>query len=349
MKPHSFLLIASILLVAGCGRKEAPSTKMPDDVIPVKVMPVQATRADAEISASGQFTTDDEVLLSFKTGGVIDRTYAKEGDLVQKGQLLAALKLTEIDAQVEQAKLALEKAKRDYDRVSRLYADSVATLEQFQNAKTGYDMATQQLTAAQFNRSYSEIRATESGYILRKMANDGSLVGPGTPVYLLDGAKSSAWLLKAGVSDRQWENISVGDKAQITTDASTAPIEGAVYRKSHGADPATGLMTVDIKLNGGKLPGLGYGMFGKATIQTKNAGAAATNQWYLPYEAVLDADGANGFVFAVNDSTATKVKVTIAGMSKDRVIISDGLQNVKAIVVTGSAYLKDNSRIKVIQ
>jgi multidrug efflux pump subunit AcrA (membrane-fusion protein) len=66
---------------------------------------------------SGQFTTDDEVMLSFKTTGIINKIYVKEGDAIQRGQLLATLNLTEIDASLEQARLALEKSTRDHQRI----------------------------------------------------------------------------------------------------------------------------------------------------------------------------------------------------------------------------------------
>ncbi|MFX4370069.1 hypothetical protein ABTA37_20270, partial [Acinetobacter baumannii] len=77
--------------------------------------------------------------------------------------LIATLNLTEINAQVQQAEIAYEKALRDYKRVTNLYKDSVANLEQMQNAKTALDVAQQQVTAANFNKNYSEIKALTDG------------------------------------------------------------------------------------------------------------------------------------------------------------------------------------------
>ncbi len=51
-----------------------------------------------------------EARLSFKIGGIVSRIYVKEGDHVVKGQLLATLDLTEINAQVQQASQGLKKA-----------------------------------------------------------------------------------------------------------------------------------------------------------------------------------------------------------------------------------------------
>ena len=60
---------------------------------------------------------------------------------------------------MQQAQLAYEKASRDLQRLTNLFNDSVATLEQVQNARTTRDLAAQQLNSARFNRQYSEIRA----------------------------------------------------------------------------------------------------------------------------------------------------------------------------------------------
>ena len=158
------------------------------EVIPVRVMAIAQQELQPVIQTSGLFTTDDETNLAFKTGGIIEKMYVKEGDAIRKGQLLAALNLTEIEAQVAQARLSFEKAKRDFNRVENLYKDSVTTLEQFQNARTGMDVASRKLDAANFNRSYSEIRAMNNGFVLRKMASDGQVISSGTTVFQTNGA-----------------------------------------------------------------------------------------------------------------------------------------------------------------
>lgn len=346
------LLIATLpVLLASCSAQKQESVKTNDSgIIPVKVIELQNSTGGRSIATSGHFTTDDEVLLSFKTGGIVNKIYVKEGDAVQKGQLLATLNMAEINALVDQAKIGYEKATRDYQRVMNLYKDSVATLEQTQNAKTAMDMGKQQLTTAEFNRSYSEIRATSSGYVLRKMANEGQLAGPGSPVLQINGAKSGTWVLRAGVSDKEWAAIAINDKAEITIDAIAGQqFEGAVCRKSEGADPMTGAFSIDIKFTGSKPGSLATGMFGKVTVTTK-ASRNTANSWAIPYDALLDGDGSTGYVFVTADGKkANKVKVSVAAIEKDKVIINDGLQGAGSLIVNGSAYLADNSAIKIIK
>lgn len=311
--------------------------------IPVKTQILGMEQAHQSISVSGQFTTEDEVLLSFKTGGIIDRIFVKEGDAIRKGQLLATLQLTEINALVQQAVIAQEKAQRDHQRAERLYRDSVATLEQYQNSKTALELAQQQLQAAKYNRQYSEIRANSNGYVLKKMGAEGQMARPGEPVFLLNGAFKGNWVLKASVSDRDWSLLQKGDKAKIRTDALPGKnLEGVVVRKSEGVDPITGTFQVLIEVRSGELKGLASGLFGKADLQTQASG----QYWQLPYDALLDGDAEQAFVFVTTDGkTAEKRKVRIASISHGMVWISEGLENVQEVIVQGNAYLEEGSAI----
>ena len=117
------------------------------------------------ISAVGTLEPATSSRLSFKVGGPIARLYADEGDRVRSGQLLAELASDEIDAAVRQAEAALEKARRDAERMERLYRDSVVTLAQFQDAQTGFDVAESAHTSATFNQRYARITAPAGGRV----------------------------------------------------------------------------------------------------------------------------------------------------------------------------------------
>jgi RND family efflux transporter MFP subunit len=350
MKNFSILLfLLGTWILEACSSSEGKNNKVisSTDTIPVQVMKLEKTEVRSEVQASGQFSTDDETYLSFKTGGVIEKIFVKEGDAIHEGQLLATLKLTEINALVSQARLGFEKATRDFDRVSNLYKDSVATLEQFQNAKTGLDVATQQYEAAKFNRSYSEIRALSNGFVLRKMSNQGQVIEPGASVFQTNGAKKGKWILKTGVSDKEWSKLSLNDKAVIFTDAANGQSFPAfVSRKSEGTDASTGSFLVELTLTG-KLPiSIASGMFGKAIITPSHASQA----WSIPYDALLDGDSQKGFVFITNDlKTAHQVEVTVAGIDRDHVLISRGLEDAQALIISGSAYLRDSSLISITE
>ena len=345
---YTSLLLGISLMYACKSHPAMVSQNGGADTIPVQTLLVKQQSNNAAMAVSGQFTTDDEVMLSFKTGGIINSLNVKEGDAVKKGQLLATLNLTEINAQVQQANLSVEKAQRDYQRIQNLYKDSVATLEQLQNSKTALQQTQEQWNMAKYNRQYSEIHAPKDGYILRKLANAGQLVTAGTPVLQTNGAETNKWILRVGISDGEWAKLQLNDHAQIQTTALPGQIlQGVISRKSEGVDAVTGTFSADITLTGKKPKAIAAGMFGRAII-TPTYTTVGGVEWQIPYEALLDGDGTTGYVFVTDDNkTAHKVKVTVAGINKNTVTISSGLEGAKALIISGSAYLTDNGAIVV--
>jgi RND family efflux transporter MFP subunit len=341
--PFHFYLLLSFILFA-CGKKEnetGPITR--GEIIPVKLVDLKQESFSSTVVASGTFSTKDETLLSFKAGGIVSKIMVQEGDAVKNGQILATLDLTEIQSGLNQSKLAYEKALRDHQRAARLYQDSVATLEMYQNSKTALDIAAQQLKTAEFNLSYSQIRATKNGFVLRKFVNAGQQVSSGTPVLQINGASQGEWILQATVNDQNWSIISPGDQAIISTSNSQG-ISGSVIRKSQAADPASGAYWVEVAPEKTSGLQLASGMFGKVLItpDQKQEG------WQIPYEAILDAQGSEGYVFVTDDGQkAKKVKVTLGKIAPNSVQVLSGLENHNKLIVSGSAYLTDGSTIKI--
>lgn len=336
--------VSLVALLFACG-KTAETTQpiRRGDAIAVKVIDLKRENFSSQITASGSFSTNDETLLSFKVGGIVSKISVQEGDPIKKGQILATLDLTEVQAGLSQSKLAYEKALRDHERAGRLYRDSVATLEQFENSKTALDIAEQQLKATEFNLSYSQIRATQNGFVLRKFVNPGQLVASGSPVLQINGANQGNWLLKATVNDQNWSLIAIGNEATLFPNA-TDSIPGKVIRKSQAADPVTGAYWVEVAPEASHNLNLASGMFGKVLIRPTQR----TQGWEVPYEAILDASGTEGYVFVAEEGQkAKKIKVTLGQISVNTVQILAGLEDHSKLIVSGSAYLSDGSTIQI--
>ncbi len=117
--------------MSNCGSNLAKENDANTNSIAVRLAQVETQVINRPILASGLVASASEARLAFKTGGVIDRILVKEGQTVVRGQLLATLNLTEISAQVNQAKEGVAKAERDLNRVKNLYADSVVSKCQY--------------------------------------------------------------------------------------------------------------------------------------------------------------------------------------------------------------------------
>ena len=353
MKTYQLLFTSLVVLTVACSPKTEqkfktakPATATTDEsVIAVKLAPVQTVTRAEPIVATGLVSSSQEARLSFKIGGIINRTYVDEGQTVQKGQLLATLNTTEIDAQVSQARFSAEKAARDLNRAKALYADTAATLEQLQNATTGQDVARQSLTIAEFNRNYAQIRASVAGTVTRKLMNDGEFAAAGAGVYLISGNRAADWVVRVGVSDKDWARLRIGNRASLTLDAypgKTFP--GTIIELAQSADLQTKLYQAEIRIqpNGAKMA---PGLFAKVSLTPAQSRSYAV----VPVEAIVEGNGKNGFVYVLADDRkkVRRLPVQIGFLDGPNVLLTNGLSGVAEVVTAGSAFLTESSAVLV--
>jgi membrane fusion protein, multidrug efflux system len=338
------------LIFLACGhqeKKEITKTVFDESAVAVRLAAVESGEYSLPIISSGLISTEVESKLSFKIGGVISKIYVAEGGTVTKGQLLASLDPTEIDAQVTQAKNNLEKTKRDLERGQRLLKDSAATLEQIQNLQTAYNVADENFRIVSFNRQFSSIHANTSGKVTRKFVNEGELINGSTPVLTINSAGQNDWIVKIGLPDVDWVRIKKGDKASITTDAyPTEVFEGYLHVINEGADASNGLYQAEVRVNPGNRK-LASGLFAKVEIVP----SVKIKLQHIPVEALVEGQGKNAFVFVVSPDgkTVQKLPVVLAYLNDKAAFVSKGLDNVKQVITAGSAFLTENSTIKIEQ
>lgn len=342
---HTPYLLLFVLFLASCAPSapEENGGAQKTNVIYVRTAPVERSELTPSIHASGLVGTANEARVSFKTGGVIRRTLVEEGDVVKAGQLLATLDLTEIDAQVKQAKEGLEKSRRDLERAKNLYADSIATLEQVQNATTAVEVAAQTVQIAEFNRQFSEIRAPFAGKIVAKLLNEGEVTGPGMPVFYLIGTGAQDWVVRVGLSDRDWARLQLGDRAEAQLSAYPGETFSATVSKlADVANPASGTFDAELKIDP-KGKRLAAGLVASVEIQPGKNGTYSL----VPVESLVESDGKKGFVYTPEGGKARKVSVTIAFLAGEKAAISGGLENISAVVTAGAPYLRDGQAIDI--
>ena len=342
------IVISTLFLLTSCKEKHKEQNAMGEpDIIPVKISAVSVLGVPDHISATGLVSTEDEAKYAFKIGGVISRIFVQEGQFFKKGQLLATLNSTEISAGLAQSSLGVEKAQRDYSRAVNLYKDSVYTLEQLQNTKTALDVAQKAREAVAFNDRYSKIYAASDGFVSKKVANEGEVIAEGMPVLLINSTEQhNSYSLKVGVTDREWAIIKPGQTAKVTLGGySGQQFDAVVFRKSQAADRELGSFQVELKLKLNEVKPA-VGMFGKAEIATHQDESVMV----IPYGSLVEADGNKGFVFTTVSATRVKrVPVTILKFDNDNVYLKDKLEGVDQIVVSNSAYLNEQSIIKIIK
>lgn len=342
---RSTLALFGAIVLVGCAEPREESAPLPTAV---RAVTAGTGPAAPTIRTNGIVANKDEFRLSFKVGGVIKRIAVNEGDVVRAGQKLAQIEQTEIDAQVEQARQAHDKALRDAQRGERLYADKVISLEQLQDLRTQTALSEAALKAAQFNHSYAEIVAPHAGTVLRRLAEERELISAGAPVLVL-GAREQGFIVRAGVADRQIVQLTVGDSAHIELDAlPNQKFDGAVSEIASAADPATGLFGVEISLpisDPQLSTRLRSGLV--ARLQISPSMAKQDTRVYVPIGAVVEGEGHRASVFVLEQGHARRREVQVAFIELDRVALESGLTAGEQVITDGAPYLEDGEAVSV--
>jgi RND family efflux transporter MFP subunit len=340
------LFVAAVLLLAGCGAEATPPTPSAATAPPVQVAAATARTAPIPIRASGRLASKAEIQLAFKIDGVVERIRVDEGDRVRRGEELARLNLAEISAQVMEAESALEKARRDLDRTRRLHRDSVATLEQLQDARTAVDVAAARLQSARFNRQYAVIEAPEAGRILRRRAEEGEYVGPGRPVLTL-GAVGRGWVVRAGLPAADIVRVAPGDSARVVFDAHPGrPVAARVTEIADAATPRTGTYEVELSLSAPEVA-LKSGFVGRVVLHPSGDPASVE----IPAAALVAGTGQRGWVYRYDPTTQTvrRQPITVRRLLDRTVLVADGLSPGDSVVVRGAQRLADGDSVRVVE
>ncbi len=339
----NMILITLIMSAAfACNRSSQEETAV---VVPVETFTTETTEIRETIQCSGILSTSKQQKLGFKTGGIIQHLTIDEGTKVRQGQLLASLQQDEITARTLKAREAVKKAKRDFERVKNLYADSVATLEQYQDTETALELAEADLKIAGFNLKHSTIEAPTDGHILKLLAEESEVVGPGIPVILFGSTKNN-WILKVNVTDKEVVRINTGDSAQIQFDAYPSVVfRASVTEIGNAADPYTSTYEVHLEVINKPGKDLVSGFIGKALIFC----SLSENYISLPAEAIINATEMSGYVYILQDNKPVKKPVEITGIKDDRILIKKTLPDGIQVITEGVHYVDEDTEIKVIK
>jgi len=108
--------------------------------------------------ATGSVVPRKEIEIKPQVSGIIDEVFVEAGDRIQKGQVIARIKiipdmvtLNAAETRMNRAKINFEDAQIDYDRQQKLFDKNVISYDEFKTSKVGYDSAKEELSAAENN------------------------------------------------------------------------------------------------------------------------------------------------------------------------------------------------------
>jgi RND family efflux transporter MFP subunit len=262
---------------------------------------------------------------------------------VRRGDPLAILDLSEIDAQVNQAGIAVQKARRDMTRAENLYRDSVGTLEQYQNARSAYELAQSQKKIADFNREHSRIKAPANGEIQKILVEENELIAPGHPAILFASTESD-WVVRVALTDKDIVKFTIGDSAQVSMDAFPGiRFPARITELGAIAEPVTGTYEAELSILHSD-PQFRSGFISRTDLFPTQSIETAV----VPLESLLGARDNLASVYVYRDGEVSRRKIRTGRIIGDMVIVTEGVEPGELVVTEGAKYIMKDSSVKVV-
>ncbi|MBC7362721.1 MAG: efflux RND transporter periplasmic adaptor subunit [Candidatus Aminicenantes bacterium] len=357
-----FLIVGLILLAfVSCQRPTEKKTTGAGDELkpaPVKVYKVKRQKISEKLVYTATLEAWKKQAITPDIAGKVARIYVSEGEKVKKGQLLAELDTESIRLQLKQAEAALalakanyEDARRNLERMKRLFEEKAVSDQQYEKVRLAFEAAQAQkdqaeaaVNLAKHSLEVSIMRAPFDGVIASKNLEEGDVINPmmggfspsSSVLTLVDYSKIK---VRFDVSPTDALRITKGQKVYLESFALPGQqFEGEITVVNTSADPQTKKFRVEAVVNNPELA-LKPGTFGRVILEV----STKENSLAVPQRAILE----NSYVLVVKGNKAVKKTVTTGLKNTDLVEITSGLNEGDLVIVEGNFGLADGSPVEV--
>lgn len=330
-----------LLLPVSCNRVRQQEVQQ-EEVLNVTGIRPRYVHYKAPVRSTGMLAAQSEIKMSFMTGGIVQHVFVRDGQLVEKGTVLASLDLSEISARDSQARIAMEKATRDFRRASNLYFDSVVTLETLQNARTAMELAQSEEKIAAFNVKHSRIVAPANGRVQKVLVEEGELIAPGHPAILFAAMKND-WVVRISLSDKDIVKFTYGDSASIAMDAFPgSKFVASVVEAGSFADPVTGTYELELLLSDAH-PAFRSGFIARVELFP----SYVISGYWLPMITLHNLEEQSGKIFVLDGKRAIEKQISTGPIYSEGIIVTGGLDGSEVVLAEGSAFLEEGQQVVV--
>ena len=314
----------------------------PRGPVGVEVAKVDRRAVTEDAVAVGSLRANETVALRSEVAGRIDRLGFTDGQRVQKGAMLISLDASVAAAEAEQSRAELGLARANYERTAELARRNFVSQSAQDQAAANLKVSEAKLRLAEAKLAKSEIRAPFTGVMGLRNVSPGDYVKDGADLALIEDIATMKVDLR--MPERYFGRIRPGQLVQLSFDSLPGKTFVATLQAIDAQIDANGRSM----LARGKLANpdgaLRTGMFAKARVVLRENPQALT----IPEEAVFS-QGADTFVWKIDDGKAVRTKLELGLRRDSRVEVLAGLAFGDTIVTAGQLRLqRDGQEVRVI-
>lgn len=319
----------------------------------VKVAPVTQEEVAQTRTVIGVLYYDRISQISTELAGLVESVEVKQGDTVKKGDPLVLLNTEILDKEIvihksklKQIELRIANAKKNYNRLERLFGQSgVSERERddaqfnFENAQIEKQATQATLQKLQIQKKRSIIPAPFNGIILSKDVDSGSWVQPGRQ--LVSIGSSQDLFIRAPISESILKFLQPGQQLPVTINAFDKELSGTL----EDIDPVADMKTKNIYLKISIEP---LGLVAQNMSATVSVPVSKPQMLSIISRASLVKFQGKDFVYTVKEGKAAILPVNIVAYLGDKVgvdnpYIAPGMP----LVIEGNERLRPDQPIVV--
>jgi RND family efflux transporter MFP subunit len=372
-KALSYQLLASSLLLASCGGEKDPKAELAKlkadqaatqakiadleaktgagkaaeaaGAVPVSILKVAPENFAGYLEVQGRVDFDQNATVGARAAGTLTSVRVQRGDRVRKGQVLATVDASILDANIAELRTRMDLARTVYEKQAGLWKQQIGTEIQYLQAKNNYEALQRNLATLNQQRSLYNVVAPYAGVVDNVLPKLGETVAPGAPVVQLNSGQGGKVL--ADVSEAYAGSIKAGDKALVTLpDLGGEEIPSTVRTVSRTISATSRTFTVELRLPGDQAGKLRPNMV--ATVRIQNYGKASAT--VLPVD-LIQHDEENAYVLVVNRQggkpTAAKRVIKTGQTYNGKQEITSGLQPGDEVISAGYQNLNEGQLLKI--
>jgi len=370
LKASQFIAVLVALgLLGGCHQDSRLPSRPPT---PVRLAAVTtAQTSDEALRYSASIIPYAQVDLAFRISGYVTEVMQVRGadgrirdigtgDYIEKGTVLAQVRLEDMKNQVAQAQAQLDQAvaqhtqaDQDFGRAKILFSTQSLTKpdydqsqQRFNSSLAAVDNAKAALRQAELTLGDSDLKAPFSGVLLNRYIELGSLGSPSTAAFTI--ADISSVKATFGVPDYALTSVRLGEQLSIALQDELTPFVGKVTSISPSADQRNRVFAVEVTVANPR-GHLKPGMIASLSLGENSHSSAPT----VPLSAIVPYPTEAGrFAVMVAEERAGKWTATLRevqlGATHESSIAVVGVKPGEKVIAVGAQLLKDGEPIEVI-
>ncbi len=334
MKKITYLIVLATVITASCSpKKEAEAKKA--DIAKVKTEVATTRKIEQIIDFTGNIEPFVKNNISSTSAQRIEKIYVEIGSRVTKGQLLVKME----NPTYTQSRIQTENLKIEMNRIEALYRAGGVSQQQFDDIKTQYQVALDNLTNLDKN---TKLLSPISGIVTQRNFDNGDLT-MGQPI--LTVMQLQPVKIIVNISEEFYPQTRIGTPVDITLDIyPDKSFNGKVSLIYPTIDAVTRTFQTQVSIPNGDLK-LRPGMFARAKV---NFGAK--ERVVISDKAVIKQNGTNDkYVYVLDGDAVSYVKVILGRRVGNIYEVISGVEAGQQVVVAGQSKLVDKTKVEVVK